>query len=115
MYLIGLMLSKIISKSKMHSMIEQFQVNNQGVQNEINAVIEKDAILSEEIKQLSNSKCDCGNDNKTTWSFPVICTLLFPLFMFSVVLFAMRINLNLVFLVDNIGNKLNCFWSYMIP
>jgi hypothetical protein len=115
MYLIGLILSKIISKSKIHSMVERLQVNNQGIGKEINAVIEKDVNLNREMTQLSNTKCDCENDKTMNWSFPVLCTLLFPLFMFSVVLFATHINLNMVFVIDNIGNKLNCFWSYMIP
>jgi len=77
MYLVGLMLSKTISKSRMHSMVERYQVNNQWVQKEISAVIEKDVTLKEEIMQLSNSECDCGNTSETTvWHFPVICTIL---------------------------------------
>jgi hypothetical protein len=44
-YRFGLILSKTIGKSKMQSVIKQRQVNDQGVQKEINAVIEKDAKL----------------------------------------------------------------------
>lgn len=77
MYLVGLLLSKIISKSRMHSLIERYQVNNQWVQNEITVVIEKDATLNREIKQLSNSKCDCGKENTALWHFPFLCSILF--------------------------------------
>jgi hypothetical protein len=77
MYLVGLLLSKTISKSKMHSIIEKYQVNNQALQKEITGVIEKDATLNREIKQLSNSKCDCGKENTALWHFPVLCSILF--------------------------------------
>jgi hypothetical protein len=106
MYLIGLMLSKIISKSKIHSMVEQYQVNNQEVQKKITAVIEKDAALNGEMTQLSNTKCDCGNENTTRWSFPILCMLLLPFFLFSVIH-------NIVFLheiMTAIGLILNCSW-----
>jgi hypothetical protein len=77
MYVIGLILSKTISKSKMHSIIEKYQVNNQALQKEITGIIEKDATLNREIKQLSNSKCDCGKENTALWHFPVLCSILF--------------------------------------
>jgi hypothetical protein len=61
-------------------------VNNQWVQKEITVIIEKDATLNREIKQLSNSKCDCGyNSGVTAWSFPVICLILnILLFVFEI-------------------------------
>jgi len=65
MYLVGLILSKTISKPKMYSLIEKYQVNNQFIRKEITAVIEKDAILNEKITLLSNSQCDCENENTT--------------------------------------------------
>jgi hypothetical protein len=86
MYLVGLMLSNIISKLRMHSLLERYQVSNQELQNEINAVIEKNATLKGEMTQLSNQNCDCGNENTTQWNFPVICILLFPLFIIAVIL-----------------------------
>ena len=63
MYLTGLMLSKIINKSKTHSMIQRYQLTNQVMQKEISTVIEKDAKLKEEMTQLLNSKCDCDENN----------------------------------------------------
>ena len=79
MYLIGLMLSKIISKSRMHSMVEQYQLNNQGMQKEITTIIEKDAKLSGEITQLADSDCDCENENATRLGFTIICSIIFIL------------------------------------
>jgi len=77
MYSIGLMFSKTISKSKIHSMLEHYQLNNQWVQKEITAIIEKDATIKGELTQLSTSKCNCGNNSGVTiWHFPVICTIL---------------------------------------
>ena len=69
MYFISLMLSKTISKSKIHSMVEQYQLINPETQKEISAVIEKDAIPNSEITQLKNSECDCENDESPDWDF----------------------------------------------
>jgi len=110
MYYIGLILSKMISKSRIHSIIEKYQLNNPGVQKEITIIIEKDTTLNGEISQLSNSKCDCEKDNSTDWSFPVICMLLFPIFVIAFALWLTHINTQFVVLIENIGTKLNCFW-----
>jgi len=86
MYVVGLLLSKFISKSRMHSLIERYQVNNPMIQKEITAVIEKDATLNGEITQLSNSNCNCGGSSGVAvWHFPVICTILnILLFVFEI-------------------------------
>jgi len=76
-YQMGLILSKTIWKSKIHSFLEKYPVR--GLQKKINAVIKNDAKLNNEITQLSNSKCNCGNANTTTWDFPVICEILYIL------------------------------------
>jgi len=110
MYFVGLILSKIMSKSKIHSMIERYQISNQEVQKKINAVIEKDSKLNGEMTTLSNSKCDCENDNTTVWHFPVICLLLWPLVMLSILLY---MGFGIVFLGDivfGIGTALQCNW-----
>jgi hypothetical protein len=114
-YHIGLILSKTFSASKIHSMTERFQVNNQGIQNEINAVIEKDTLINREMTQLSDLKCDCGNDNTTSWTFPVLCTLLFPLVIFLIVITILSHQvIPLIEILMNIGLKLHCFW-YLGP
>jgi hypothetical protein len=73
-------LSKFISKSKIHSMIELYQVNNQDVQKEITAVIEKDTKLNGEITQLSALKCNCENNiGISLWNFPILCAFLYAI------------------------------------
>ena len=83
MYFLGLILSKVISKSRIQSMIGKYQFNNQEIQKEINAVIEKDTTLNSEITQLKNSECDCENENTTRlWDFRIYMSfyILFPLY-----------------------------------
>lgn len=110
MYLVGLMLSKIIKKSKIHSMVEQYQLNNQGMQKEITDVIEKDATLNREIAQLSNSKCDCENDNTTQWNFPIFCFLLAPFAILAWLIYFAGGSGSLGTIVYAIGGALHCFW-----
>jgi hypothetical protein len=77
MYFIGLILSKFLSKSRMHSIIGKYQFNNQEMQKEISAVIEKDATLNGEMNQLSNSECDCENEKIIRLDLSTtICTIL---------------------------------------
>ena len=114
MYLIGLILSKFISKSRMHSMVEQYQFSNQEMQKEISAVIQKDVILNKEINQLSNSECDCENKNTTgLWKFPVICMGLYLIFWFFLVLYLFGIRIAEVFVefIGQIAYNLDCFWT----
>jgi hypothetical protein len=115
MYLVGLILSKFLSKSRMQLMAQQYQFNSPEMQKEISAVIEKDATLDGEIKQLSNSQCDCENENTIQWSFPVICTILLPLFILTILcVFALqKVTAFLDFCIVTISNMallLNCSW-----
>lgn len=113
MYLIGLMISKTFSKSRIHSMLEQYQVSNQIVQKEITAVIEKDATLKGEIKQLSNLNCECENNSGiTTWPFPVICTILYVIGIFSFFLqWFLHIGSHIATFIGNLGVILHCTWA----
>jgi hypothetical protein len=84
MYFIGFILSKFINKSKIHSMVQQYQLFNPEIQQEISAVIEKNPTLKGEITQLQNSECDCEkNINAEKISItdstgtPIICVFLF--------------------------------------
>jgi hypothetical protein len=82
MYVIGLLLSKFIDKSKIQSMAQQYQLSNSGTQQEISAVINKDATLNEKITQLSALNCDCNNDNYKEKGIPDnICGILFYIFL----------------------------------
>jgi hypothetical protein len=87
-FFIGLILSKIISKSRMQSIIGKYQLSNSGIQKEISAVIEKDVTLNAEITQLQNSECDCKNENTTVLYYPVLLyTILLCIFALSLFLF----------------------------
>jgi hypothetical protein len=112
MYFIGMILSKIISKTRMQSMVGKYQFNNQEMQKEINAVIEKDALLRGEITQLQNSECDCEkniNGEKISMidstGTQIICVFLFIVMTAMIVLsipfiiiFEFLINIDLVLL-----------------
>jgi len=110
MYFMGLILSKSISKSRIQSLTGKYQFNNQGIQKEISAVIEKDATINSEITLLKDSECDCENENTTQWSFPVLCTLLFPFFAISAGLLILGITEIPIEILTIIGSVLNCFW-----
>jgi len=75
-YVIGLILSKVVSKSRIHSMVQQYQSINPEIQKEISSVIEKDATFNDKITQLQTSQCDCENDSMVKWDFPVMCEIL---------------------------------------
>jgi len=110
LYFLGLILSKIISKSKIQSMIGKYQFNNHEMQKEVSTFIEKNPILNGEINQLSSLKCDCENEN-TFWHFPVICTILTIICFISGVLTAMSI-----FWFDNyfLTNFFGSIWEIAI-
>ena len=117
MYTMGVILFKTLSKSKMQSMIKQYQVGNQETQKEINAVIEKNAKLKNEITQLSNSKCDCENENTTRlWNFPVICAIVlilgtfFAILLYFVPFIGPILNIIVCIITGCIGELLNCWW-----
>jgi hypothetical protein len=82
-----LILSKVISKSRIQSLIGKYQFNNQEIQKEINAVIEKDTFINSEITQLQNSDCDCEMDTTAIWHFPVLCTILAGLLFIGICLY----------------------------
>lgn len=79
MYFIGLILSKVMSKSRMQSIVQQNQFNPK-VQKEITTVIEKDRILKTKLIQLKDSECDCDNGITLVWRFPITCSVLSALF-----------------------------------
>jgi hypothetical protein len=87
MYFIGLILSKVISKSRIQSMVQNYQLQNPITQEGINGVIEKDETLRNEITQLQNSECDCESKDTAQWNFPIICSVfLLPLAILSMIL-----------------------------
>ena len=87
MYFIGLILSKIMSKSRIQSLIGKYQFDNQEMQKEISTVFENDKILNTELSQIKDSECDCGNQNTIRWGFPIICTIAIVLYNFALLFF----------------------------
>lgn len=90
-YSMGVILTKTNSKSRLHSILKHYQMNNQGVQKKITSIIEKDAALKGKMTQLSCLSCDCGDQSTISWSFPIICTFLYIWYLFSI--FLMDINI----------------------
>jgi hypothetical protein len=120
-YNICLILLRIFGLAGIHSMINHYREINQGVQKEITAVIEKDATLKGEITQLSNSKCECENKSTIRWNFPVLCNILYPIFIVAEMIWYSHIPppfdaiigiivLILLTILLPIGSALNCFW-----
>jgi len=89
MYFLGLILSKVVSKSMFQSMSGRYQFNNQEIQKEINAVIEKDNTLNNKIVQLKSAECDCESERASNWSFPVLCSFLNVLMIPPLILFVL--------------------------
>jgi hypothetical protein len=119
---IGLIISKTISKSKLHSLLELYQLKNQELQKKITAVIEKNCDLTNKFNELSDVYCDCEKINSTGWNFPIICLILFPIVSFLLILwYIIGIILhqyippflqNLLDTLVNITITLNCFWTH---
>ena len=110
----GSLAGRIFSNSKMQSMFEQYQFNNQEMQREITAVIKNDAALSKQVTQLSNSGCDCENEKTSSWSFPILCPMLYTigsicsgLAYFHIFYF---ITITTTFICVYLGNVLDCYW-----
>jgi hypothetical protein len=96
MYFIGLILSKVISKSRIQSMVGEYQFDNQEIQQQISSVIEKDVTLDREITQIVNSECDCENGQALSWSYPILCFILNVLMIIPLILFVLGSSLTAV-------------------
>jgi len=97
MYTMGVIYSKSISKSKIHSFIGHHPVINQAVQKQISAVIEKDTKLKGELTQLSSTNCDCEENNAQD-STPIICGITELIFSGAVFIYQFTIAIPLLFI-----------------
>jgi hypothetical protein len=106
----------IIQKSEIKGSPIRFQQLLGRLLKEIIITIEKNDEFNERLKQLSDLPCDCEKNNITRlWHFPVICILLFPLFILA---FGYAIRFNHYYpliIIGTIGWKLNCFWAILPP
>jgi hypothetical protein len=85
----------------------------------LEAIIEGEVITKEVgfQERTSNEDCGCNDDNPTRfWTFPIICTLLFPLFFFGFG-FLVRYGQEGLFIIAMIiGAIFNCWWYRgMVP
>jgi hypothetical protein len=64
-YNIGSILSKTLSTSKIHMILQRYQVSFQGVLKEITAIIEENDTLNNEMNQLAGVHCDCEKNSTT--------------------------------------------------
>ena len=135
LYFIGLLFTRIINKSKMQSILEQNRFNNQEMQQEIAAVIEKDATLDREVTQLLNSECDCDNEQSYSWDFPILCSILNVIMLIPLILFAfgsslgalglwfrliglignviVNITVPIIYAIINVGTIFDCNWWFI--
>jgi len=137
LYFIGLLFTRIINKSKMQSILEQNRFNNQEMQQEIAAVIEKHATLDREVTQLLNSECDCDNEQSYSWDFPILCSILNVIMLIPLILFAfgsslgalglwfrliglignviVNITVPIIYAIINVGTIFDCNWWFINP
>ena len=112
-YRIGLILTKILGVHRIHSLIQRYQISNSELQKDISDVIEMNLTLKSEMMQLSSFSCGCDSENTTSWTFPVLCTLLFPLLIIAFIIFVVSGMQDFIPLqiMMSIGTILNCFWA----
>ena len=135
MYFIGLLFKGMFSKSKMKSILEQNRFNSQEMQQEITAVIEKDATLNREVTQILNSNCDCDNEQTSSWGFPILCSILNVLMIIPLILFGfgsslgalglwfrligligyviVMITVPIIYAIINVGTIFDCNWWFI--
>jgi hypothetical protein len=82
MYFLGLILSKVVSKSRMQSIIEKYEFNEQEIQQEITTIIEKDTKLSGEISQLLSLNNQHERVDLSDFLNFVICCVIISIFVF---------------------------------
>ena len=71
----------------------------------IDTLVEISTIIEE------NEDCGCEDESTLEGNFPVICTILYPVFIFALYLYH---TFGITFLGNNIGAiglRLNCFWT----
>jgi hypothetical protein len=120
MYILGLLFSRFISPSRMQSMVGKYQLISPEVQQEINSVIEQNPTLDKEMNQLSNSECNCENEDINPRNFLILCKILYylqaPIVILGYVFFHFPI---ISLIIDGIiiicwrtAIKLDCEWLY---
>jgi hypothetical protein len=97
---------QLISKLRNHKDIENVETEDDVLQ-----IIEGDEELNSIVEQLSNEDCACEDDSSKLESvFPIICILLFPLYIISWNAFWFRIADIPILIMMQIGYFFGCDW-----
>ncbi len=78
-------------------------------------IIAEQPIIKPKEEVISVESNDCGCSSKPIWNFPVICSLLLPIVLFSLLLWANFgwARFDLFFdALDNLIKKLDCWWEF---
>jgi hypothetical protein len=121
MYFLGVVLYKTMGKARISSLTRQYPEMSIQTKDKIDAIIGKDAKLSKEILQLSESDCHCYNETGINYR-PVACFILFCLWLVDALLtFAgilgghPNLGLELWFFCISMGDSLQCKWYLNWP
>jgi hypothetical protein len=115
MYYLGVALSRFVSTSRLHSMV-QHQFIPPEMQQELSSAVKNNPLLKQEIAQLQTSGCDCENENTTTLSFPALCLLLYPLAVLILIVYSFTPFFKLLYMaMFLVGAALQCFWGFKVP
>jgi len=102
---------QLIAKLRNHKDIQNIETED-----DVLRIIEGDEELNSIVEQLSGDDCGCEDDNPTwerIWPFPIICLLLWPLVMISVLGY-FRTDIVLPALIMGIlGEIFNCSWGFL--
>jgi hypothetical protein len=119
MYIVSVLLLKFLSKSTIHSMVEQNQKHYQDMQEALTGVVGKNATLHNEILVLSGLNCDCGDERSSNWTFPVICTIVYVLYAIVIIIHAIIFFLGLIlciiltYIFLYLGDTLDCWYTHI--
>ena len=118
MYLVGSVFSKRVDRLKVHSLFQNYRLNNQELLDEIDSVIENNAMLNMEMEQLELLNCDCeANEPVSEFFPPVICAMLWmigiiPFGLYLVTVMLTHVELEIMYLIwtttIKIGQIFNC-------
>ena len=97
---------QLIAKLRNHKDIQNVESEDDVLQ-----IIEGDEELNSIFEQISGNDCECGDDSRLEWNFPITCMLLLPLYIitFGILVFTGIGLLQIILAV--FGYQMNCFWA----
>ena len=97
---------QLITKLRNHK-----DIQNVETEDDVLRIIEDDEEIKSIYEQISDEDCGCEDESTLEGNFPIICTILYPVFIFALYLYH---TFGITFLGNNIGAiglRLNCFWT----